>query len=179
MRRRQLLVILAIGGAVNATALAAERVPAAYRHIAAQYGIPADLFYAVAVTESGKSIRGGSDQRPWPWTLNIAGEGRFFATRVEAWRALDASLNAGEDQVDVGLMQINWRYHQTLLGNSWLALEPYRNLRLAAEILAACYRARADWWASVGCYHAPGDAQRARRYRNRVLAHWHVVQGSG
>jgi hypothetical protein len=176
MRRRCLLLILGLGfRAVSAGA--SEAVPAAYRHVAAIHGIPTDLFYAVALTESSRTVE-GSLRRPWPWTLNIGGEGHFFTSRVEAWLALDASLRDGQQSVDIGLMQVNWRYHRTRLKSSWLALEPYRNLGVAAEILRDCYRQRRDWWASVGCYHAPADEQRAERYRNRVMVHWRQLDGA-
>lgn len=174
MHRRCLLLVLAVW--ISAVSVhASDDIPAAYRHVAAMHDVPADLFYAVALTESGRSVEGSL--RPWPWTLNIAGEGLFFTSRVEAWLTLDASLREGQPSVDVGLMQVNWRYHQTRLRSSWLALEPYRNLGIAAEILSDCYRQRRDWWASVGCYHAPADEKRAERYRNRVIAHWRRLNG--
>ena len=157
------------------SAWAGERIPVAYRQVAAEFGIPPDVFYAVALTESGKASASGSTQRPWPWTLNIAGEGKYFESRIQAWRAFDQSLKSGESRIDVGLMQISWRYHRALLRSSWLALDPYRNLKFAAGILVACYEARGDWWSSVGCYHAPGDDERARRYRDRVAAHWRAL----
>ena len=179
-RRYNLLVVVFMLAASGPGVAAdfGEVVPLAYRWVAGQHGIPADLFYAMALTESGRSAGNGTRRRPWPWALNIAGEGRFFTNRIEAWRAFDAALGAGEDRVDVGLMQINWRYHGTLLRSSWQALEPYRNLQLAARILKDCYRERGEWWASVGCYHAPADSERARRYRDRVLAHWRSLQES-
>ncbi len=151
---------------------AEQAVPSAYHWIATEHGIPARLFYAIAVAESGKTLASTSSRRPWPWTLNIAGEGRYFSTRWKAWRALDQSLRAGQDSVDIGLMQVNWRFHQAKLGSSWLALEPYHNLSVAAAILKDCYKKRRDWWASVGCYHAPSNKPRAKRYRARVVALW-------
>lgn len=181
MRCRYVAIIVALAatsGKAGSVASAGDVVPPAYRLVANQYGIPAELLYAVALTESGKSAGAGTARRPWPWTLNIAGHGRFFASRTEAWRTLDKALRDGEDRIDVGLMQINWRYHRTLLKSSWQALEPYENLRSAAGILRECYRERSDWWASVGCYHAPGDHERARRYRERVLSHWRSLQAS-
>lgn len=153
-------------------------VPPAYRVVANQTGVPAELLYAVALTESGRYAGEGAMRRPWPWALNIAGQGKFFATRTEAWRALDEALGNGEDRIDVGVMQIHWRYHRTLLKSSWQALEPYHNLRSGAQILMECYRRRRDWWASVDCYHAPGNHERARHYRERVLAHWRLLQAS-
>ena len=151
---------------------AEDGIPPAYRMVAAEYGIPGPLFYAVALAESGKRIGPTRQRRPWPWTLNIAGKGRYFSTRWQAWRALDQSLRTGQDSVDIGLMQVNWRFHEKHLGNSWLALEPHHNLAVGAEILKDCYAKRRDWWASVGCYHAPSDSDRARRYRERVVALW-------
>lgn len=177
MRRPCLLLILGVWLSA-ASSGAREVIPAAYRHVAAIHGVPADLFYAMALTESGRAAADSLLRRPWPWTLNIAGDGRFFTSRVEAWLALDASLRDGQLSVDVGLMQVNWRYHRIRLESSWLALEPYRNLHIAAEILTDCYRQRRDWWASVGCYHAPTDEQRAERYRRRVIAHWRHLDGA-
>ncbi|MEX0707251.1 MAG: lytic transglycosylase domain-containing protein [Woeseia sp.] len=156
-------------------------VPPAYRATAAQHGIPVELLYAMALAESGKQVATGhldAVHRPWPWTLNIAGRGTYFASREAAWLALDRSLAAGQTSVDIGLMQVNWRYHADALGSTWRALDPYHNLSVAAEILKRCYRERRDWWTSVGCYHAPSNDQRARRYRERVLAHWRAVTGA-
>lgn len=150
-------------------------VPPTYEQIAVRYEIPAAIFYAVALAESGKTVPSLSARRPWPWTLNIAGEGMYFPTRRAAWRALDASLASGETRIDIGLMQVNWRFHQARLRNTWLALQPDHNLNVAAEILRRCYAERRDWWASVGCYHAPNDLPRASRYTKRVRAAWRSV----
>ena len=149
-----------------------EAVPSAYCLVAAEYEIPGPLFYAIALAESGKMIGPINRRRPWPWTLNIAGDGVYFKNRWQAWRALDESLRAGETSVDIGLMQVNWRYHRARLGNTWLALDPTHNLNVGADILKDCYQKRRDWWASVGCYHAPSNQARAKRYRARVRALW-------
>ncbi len=149
-----------------------EPVPPVYRWIAAEHEIPPQLFYAIALAESGKMIEPINRRRPWPWTLNIAGNGVYFKSRWAAWQALHESLLAGQDLVDIGLMQVNWRYHRASLGSTWLALDPTRNLSVGADILKDCYQKRRDWWASVGCYHAPSNQARAKRYRARVQALW-------
>ncbi len=156
---------------------AEQAVPSAYHWIATEHGIPAGLFYAIALAESGKTLASKSGRRPWPWTLNIAGNGVYFNSRWEAWRALEQSLRAGQDSVDIGLMQVNWHFHQGRLGNTWLALDPTHNLSVGADILKDCYKKRRDWWASVGCYHAPSDKPRAKRYRARVVALWRQLPG--
>jgi hypothetical protein len=156
-----------------------ESVPVGYRTIAAERGIPYTVLYAIALTESGKQVRAINVYRPWPWTLNIAGRGYFFDSRLAAWQALTVSLQAGQLSVDIGLMQVNWRYHQKRLGTPWQALDPYFNLRVGAGILQECYTTRQDWWASVGCYHSPADAQRAEQYRRRVVSRWQRLVSAG
>ena len=93
----------------------AEMVPPAYHAVARENGVPAPLLYAVALTESGQSRLSQNQPRPWPWTLNIAGQGHYFPSRKAAWLALNQALEAGKTP-DVGLMQINWGYHQSELG---------------------------------------------------------------
>lgn len=153
-------------------AFAATAVPDGYRRVADAHGIPSDVFYAVALAESGTRIEPLRALRPWPWTLNVQGDGRFYPSRHTATSALQAVLASGRTSVDVGLMQVNWRYHQNALGGLVEALDPYRNLQVAAGILSACYRSRGDWWVAVGCYHAPNDEPRAERYRERVKLIW-------
>lgn len=153
------------------------QVPPGYRQVAAEYAIPPQLFYAVALTESGKHIDALGALRPWPWTLNIAGMPTFFTQRRAAERALNRALQSGERLIDIGLMQVNWRYHGLALRDPIVALEPYHNLRVAAKILHACYATRADWWSAVGCYHAPSNATLAARYQARVRQHWQSVGG--
>ncbi len=156
-----------------------EAVPVGYQSVAAENGIPYSLLYAVALTESGKQVASKGVYRPWPWTLNVAGQGYFFESRQAAWQALTVWLEKGKRSIDIGLMQVNWRYHQVRLGTPWQALDPYFNLRVGAEILQDCYITRQDWWASVGCYHAPTNPQRADRYRRRVLSRWQRIAHTG
>ena len=154
-------------------------VPAGYRSIATAEGIPHTLLYAMALTESGKQIEPAGGYRPWPWTLNLAGQGYFFDSRLEAWQALTRWIGEGKRSIDIGIMQVNWRYHQERLGTTWQALDPYHNLRVGAAILQECYQNRHDWWSSVGCYHAPANANRADRYRQRVVSHWRRINSAG
>ena len=150
----------------------AAEIPSAYRNVAANNNIPPAMFYAIALTESGRAVSSMSGARPWPWTANFGGRGRYFKSRREAWRAIQDYIGNGHRSVDVGLMQINWRYHHLQLRSVWQALDPHTNLSVAADILTACYQRLGDWWDSVGCYHAPSNAKRAAAYCDRVRHHW-------
>ncbi len=158
------------------SARSGQAVPPGYRQVAAEHSIPPSLFYAVALTESGYRMPAVESPRPWPWTLNIRGEGHYYPSQRAAATALSATLSAGETAVDVGLMQIHWHYHHAALGNIRSALDPYHNLRVGAGILAECYRQRTDWWSATGCYHAPNNATLAQRYQARVQRHWRSLQ---
>ncbi len=179
MRRRSVplwLWLCLLMGALWATAgWANEGVPAGYRTVAAEHGVPASILYAVALAESGTAVDANHNIRPWPWTLNVSGQARFFPSRQAASVALQAELAAGRASVDIGLMQVNWRYHKERLASPTRALDPYHNLRVAAGILRGCYQSRDDWWEAVGCYHAPGNARSAARYQQRVLGHWQRI----
>ena len=152
-----------------------DMVPVGYQAVARETGIPHSLLYSIALTESGKSVGTTRTYRPWPWTLNVAGQGYFYKSRQLAWRALKKWLDQGESSIDIGLMQVNWRYHEARLQTPWQALDPYFNLRIGAAILQDCYSKRQDWWASVGCYHSPTNGKRAEQYRRRVIARWQRV----
>jgi soluble lytic murein transglycosylase-like protein len=179
MKLRVLIMLALWSIGVPQTTAAQVDVPSGYRRIATEYAIPPQLFYAMALTESGKAIDGHRELRPWPWTLNIRGRAHFFHQRHTAERALRRALAGGERLIDVGLMQVNWRYHAHRLRNPRVALDPYRNLRIAARILRECQQSRSDWWAAVGCYHAPSNATHAARYQARVRQHWRRIRRSG
>lgn len=158
-------------------------VPPAYQMIAREHGVPAEILYAVSLAESSARLKSGK-VRPWPWTLNIAGEPRRFLTRIEAHNALRRAI-AEDKLVDIGLGQVNWQWHrEALMNDPWLAFEPYFNLRVAARLLRSHYDAgRGDWWEAVGRYHSPGkkpvQRERARRYSAVVRARYEQLMRAG
>ena len=138
----------------------AESIPVGYRKIAQQYQVPVKVFYALLTQEAGLNTRHGF--KPWPWTLNIGGKGKRYATRKAAYRALKQAVSKGITLIDIGAGQVNWHYHKDKLGSLWQALEPYHNLKVAAQILRQEYEntGRSNWWTAVGRYHSPGRSSR-------------------
>lgn len=139
------------------------------------------ILYAVALQESRMLWSDGS-ARPWPWTLRSAsgGAGRF-ATRQAAAEALDRLLKAGEHNVDIGLMQVNWGFHGHRVATPDQLLDPRRNIRIAAEILGEAMAAEAgDLARALGAYHHGADTARGRAYSAQVrrrLARLRTVPG--
>ena len=152
-------------------------VPRAYRIIADQYGIPVDVFFSIALQESGKS--GRDKYLPWPWTLNIDNKGHYFDSREEAEIALLNAMEGAKQQgkvakVAVGIGQIYMPSHVTQFTSPIQALDPTLNLNYAAKLLVEHYKATVkmgypDWWVAVGRYHTPSNAGLASTYRQLVF----------
>lgn len=171
INRHALLYIPIVLG-MHLSVVNAETIPSSYQRIAYENHIPPEVLYGIAMSESGDKLRSGHF-KPWPWTLNIAGVARRYPNRMAAWKGLTFFLNRGIRSIDVGLMQVNWRYHHDKLGTPWRALEPAHNARTGAKILRAEYQKTGEWKQAIGCYHSPGKktAQRlrAKRYTDRVM----------
>lgn len=140
----------------------------AFEIAAAEQVLPAHLLYAIALTESGRTQEGV--YRPWPWTLNIDGKAHFFSSRSKATDALREALDQGIRNVDIGPMQVSWRFHKTLLGNPEIALDPLHNVRVGAFILAREMRAEDGFWQAVGRYHSRLPV-RQQAYIQKVWQH--------
>jgi hypothetical protein len=94
-----------------------------------------------------------------------------FKDKQEAVEFVQASLDLGYKNLDVGLMQINWRYHGEKFTNVSQALDPYQNASYAVQYLTKHKQTR-DWWGSVGRYHS-GTQKHAKRYVKHV---WRMYQ---
>lgn len=89
-------------------------------------------------------------------------QGVFFVNRL---------LVAGHDNVDIGLMQVNWMYHGQNFTDLAEAFDPYHNVTYAVSYLMR-HRKTLDWWGSVGRYHS-GTKRHADRYIKGV---WSMYQ---
>jgi hypothetical protein len=138
--------------------------------------VPVGLLYAVSRVESGRWVQG--KVRPWPWTLNIEGEARYFETRQSQFNALMSALQMGQS-VDIGPMQLNWRWQFERLISPWQITDPTFNVLTGCKILRELYDdpgSAGSWHWAVGKYHrrssAPHHVAAANRYADRVLTYW-------
>ncbi|HAF2162391.1 TPA: lytic transglycosylase domain-containing protein [Salmonella enterica] len=168
-----LLMILTAGFSSPAAAQQAQGqplpagspVPEGYRQVAEEYDVPAEALYSVSLAESSRRLPQG--ERPWPWTLNVAGKGYRYASREEAYQALLGFMRHYPlRRIDVGIAQVNLGWNGGYFRNYREALEPYTNLRAAAQILRHCYDLNpGSWLQAAGCYHHPAGGKPARTYR--------------
>jgi transglycosylase-like protein with SLT domain len=160
---------------VTAAIVCAGHGPAAlsevhiFERVASEKAVSSRLLYAIALAESG---RGG---RPWPWTLNVAGRSFYFPDREKAHAELVRLVRRGYRSIDVGYMQVNLAHHGARLGDTWLALDPYRNISAAADILRENFGEAGDAGRAVAHYHSR-TPWRADRYLQRVRGHYARVR---
>lgn len=115
-------------------------------------GIPDGLLPAIARVEAGH------DGRAWPWTLNQGGDGSFHGSKAEALARLDAILASGVQNVDLGCMQINWRWHSHAFADAATMLDPIENTRYAARFLTSLHEQLGSWDSAVRAYHSSNPA---------------------
>jgi len=117
-------------------------------------GIPVELLLAISHVESGFH----------PSAINIAGQSFLPSSRYEA----EWILKRSGDNVDIGLMQINWGHWGKKFGLSKSELlDPSLNVLLGVRILEYYVRVSGSWWKGVALYHSSHDS-RQREYVEKV-----------
>lgn len=119
-------------------------------------GVPIEILRAITRTETGRSKNGAL--RPWPWTVNMEGEGRWFDDRAAALAYVDSRRRAGAKSFDIGCFQINHRWHGDAFASIDEMFDPVVNARYAARFLNEIRSERparaADWRRIAGAYHS-------------------------
>ncbi|HAU6733022.1 TPA: lytic transglycosylase domain-containing protein [Salmonella enterica subsp. enterica serovar Elisabethville] len=162
-----LAVLVAVCGSASAAkeGRALQSIPPGYHLVASETGVPAEALYSVSLAETSRKLPHG--ERPWPWTLNVAGKGYRYSTRQEAYDALMSFMRRYPlKRIDVGIAQVNLGWNGGYFSSYHDALDPYTNLRVAARILKSCYDSNpGSWIQAAGCYHHPAGGKPARTYK--------------
>lgn len=161
------------GGKAQPAAAASRTVrltvpPTAYILTAHYTGLPAWLLYGIALQESKMNF--GPLALPFPWTLCVAGRPERYGSYQDTVAAMQRHLRAGITNIDSGVMQVNWGYHQDKLRSPQRALDPYPNLAVGALILRQQFAATGDWAQAVARYHTGGLDTSERRERGARYA---------
>lgn len=167
------LILCVIGfslpNSVRATDLAALCETAAY--VAAhETGVPTDVMRAITLTETGRKSDG--EHRPWPWTVNMEGVGKWFATQKQAEDYVNQHFARGARSFDVGCFQVNYRWHGAAFASIREMFDPLANARYAAKFLSDLYVETGDWSLAAGAYHSrtPKYAKKYRKSFDRFRA---------
>ncbi len=128
--------------------------------VATETGVPYDVLLAISVVETGRN------DEPWPWTVNIGGEGHWPESKAEAVVLVDQALQTGLTNVDLGCFQLNLYWHAQAFQSVEDMLDPAKNAAYAAEFLATKYADTGDWSAAAAAYHS-ATPDYAEQYQTR------------
>ncbi|MFT6774476.1 MAG: hypothetical protein ACJA1L_002188 [Paracoccaceae bacterium] len=163
-----LTILVTVGAAMGAEQRPrsdADLCEAATIRAAAAENTPPDVMRAIALAETGGG-RGGKG-RPWPWTTNVEGVGKWHATREAAIAHIRQRESEGARSYDVGCFQINRRWHGEAFASLEEMFDPDANALYAAQFLKTLKVEAGSWTRAAGWYHSR-TPELAARYRGRV-----------
>jgi len=126
-----------------------------------QYNIPSGLLLAVIKTESNLN----------PFVLNINGKSLFFTTKEDSARAVNEAISSGIVNIDIGLAQINYKWHRDSFNNIDSMLSPKDNIHYAASLLAQLKKQHGDWHKALRYYHS-AYPKHHKKYSRKVVLCW-------
>lgn len=127
-------------------------------------GVPLSVLKAISLSETGRQRDGAF--RPWPWTVNMEGEGHWFGSAEEARAYVDREFARGARSFDVGCFQINYKWHGQAFRSLDELFDPMANALYAARFLQALHAEQGDWGRAAGAYHSR-TPEFANRYQAR------------
>lgn len=123
--------------------------------------IPKGLLAAIAKVESGNRS----------YAINTGGKSIYSSSLQEAVSIAESKINSGTTNIDLGVMQLNYRWHGKEFSNLKSMLTPKKNIEYAAILLASLYQKHGNWQKAVRYYHS-SKAKHNRVYSRKVAMVW-------
>lgn len=119
-----------------------------------EHNIPADTLHSIALKESGKAHKSHKIRVVWPWAVNVAGKSYYFNTKKEAVTFVKKQIIRGNENIDVGCMQINLKHHLEAFNSIDQAFDPQKNVSYGAKFLRSKYDQLHNWHKAIAHYHS-------------------------
>ena len=129
--------------------------------------LPRGLLEAISLKETGRWDGAAKRSVPWPWTVTSGGDGEHFASKAEALAKARALQERGVENIDIGCMQVNLRYHPHAFKDLEEAFDPTKNTAYAGAHLRQLREDHNSWNQAVARYHS-GNPERGAAYRKAV-----------
>lgn len=133
-----------------------------------KYNIPNKLLKAISLTESGRTIE--KEFIAWPWSLNVSGKSYYFKDKLNALLFLQKKIK-NQKNIDIGCMQINFKYHNKQFKNLESMLDPTNNIDWAARYLKELHKKYKSWNIAISRYHS-SNPKKMKKYLEKVLKNW-------
>ena len=138
--------------------------------VASKHRIDPYILYAVALTESRKND-GQNRVIPSPWAINNAGNTFIPGSQQEAEALLNQLMDQGKRNIDVGMMQVNLRWHGHRVARPEQLLIPSTNLEIGASVLSEAIQSVPGNLAhGIGRYYSWKNELAAIQYGQKVIA---------
>lgn len=133
--------------------------------------LPNKLLVSISLTETGRNFNGKF--QTWPWSLNVSGKTHYFANKIKMKTFLMKKLKSNITNIDIGCMQINYKYHINDLSKVDFFLDPYNNVKWGGDFLKRLYERHKSWNMAISRYHS-SDKVRQKKYLTKVYKNWKV-----
>lgn len=140
---------------------------AAARAAARETGVPLALLQLLTRVETGRGTTSDGPIDPWPWTLNIGGDGSWHDSAEAALATARHGIAAGRRDIDLGCFQINYRWHGDGFPSLEAMMDPQANALYAARFLRDLRDEFGDWRQAAGAFHSR-TPEHADRYLARL-----------
>ena len=135
-----------------------------------KYGLPENILLSISRVESGYQKVDGIT-RAWPWTLNAGGDSAYFQTKEVALGSLKDRIKKGVTNIDVGCMQLNYRWHKKFFKSLSDMINPIQNVDYGARFLKKLHQRHGSWEKAVKYYHSSKSKFNVKYY-SKVRAVW-------
>ncbi|SDH32637.1 transglycosylase SLT domain-containing protein [Alloyangia pacifica] len=165
------LLLWGLADAGRAATGDAQRCDRAAMVAARALGVPLPVMRAVTRVETGR--RRDGVLQPWPWTVNLGGDGYWFDSAAEARAFAAAQVARGRRNMDIGCFQVNLRWHGGAFPSTDEMFDPEENAAYAARFLKRLRAERGDWDRAVAAYHS-----RTPKFADRYIARYRAVRAA-
>ena len=123
--------------------------------------IPRGLLSAIVGVESGFN----------PTAINIEGKSVITNNKYEAIKIIKNAVNQGVTNIDVGIAQINYRWHKDNFKNIEEMINPTANIEYAAKLLSSLFKQHRTWHKAIRHYHS-ANPNHHKQYSRKVVIAW-------
>ena len=124
-------------------------------------GIPRGLLSAIVGVESSFN----------PYAVNIEGKTITANDKSKAVKTIKNAVNQGVTNIDIGIAQINYRWHKNNFKNIEEMLNPATNIEYAAKLLSSLFKQHGTWHKAIRHYHS-ANPDHYRQYSRKVVIAW-------
>lgn len=150
---------------IHQSALAIDLSNTIFEKVGKESSIDPKLLYAIALVESGSAV---SKLSTSPTLYALRADKAFYASDYNVAKKKLSELLNDNQHVDIGMMQVNTRYHSDKVLHVEQLLDPLTNLRVAAQIININLRSTSNFKLGIGRYHSWGTT-RANDYAEKVF----------